>query len=200
MKRLLSSVILGVTSLGYAHAQSSSLPLSVFVEYHENDANWYDQTVHLSGGSFGLSTSPYSSGFWGAVDFLGDDDFETTYVEARSGRHINLISQAGFYLNGTFGFGYAIASSPFLYNDVDFVTIPIGLEAGLSPFPELSVYAGVGYKWLYDVTSNTTCNDGTTTNNVGRRACYYNLGIAYFNDTVGNARGVEFKAGMRFNF
>ncbi len=175
MKKLLQTVVLGTVFLGCAHAQSPNLPLSVFVEYHQNDAHSYDQSVYLSGVSFGLSTSPYASGFWGALDILKDDNLEASYAEARFGGHVNFVNKDGFYLNASTGLGYAIARSSLLYNDIEFVTIPIGLEAGFSLVPQLGVYCGVGYKWLLDITPNT----------------------AY--DILGNADGVEFKAGMRFN-
>lgn len=200
MKNLLLSIFMTVTSFGIAHAESPNPRLSVFAEYHKNDAYLSDQNVDLTGVSFGLSTSPFRSGFWGAVDLLNDDNLDTTYAEARFGGHINLVSQDGFYLNGSVGLGYANASSSLLYNDVQFMTLPIGLEAGFSLAPQLSIYGGVGYKWLFDVTSNTTCNDGTTTNSVGRGSCSYHSGIAYYNDQVGDADGVELKAGLRLNF
>jgi hypothetical protein len=200
MKKLLLAVISGAASLNYAHAQSPNLPSSVFIEYHTNDANLSDQTLYLKGVSLGLGTSPQFSGFWGAVDILSDDYLDTTYGEARFGGHVNLISQDGLYLNGTLGLGYAIATSSLLPNDVDFLTLPIGLELGFSPVPQLSIYGGVGYKWLYDITSNTTCNDGTTTNTVGSSACSFNSGIAYYNDSVGDADGIEFKIGLRLNY
>lgn len=47
MKKLLQTVVLGTVFLGCAHAQSPNLPLSVFVEYHQNDAHSYDQSVYL---------------------------------------------------------------------------------------------------------------------------------------------------------
>lgn len=183
---------------------SSTVPgmgMSAFTEYTTYDAKLeWDDTIKLKGGAVGVSNNPALSGAYGRFEYLTENQLDVDYYELQGGGQLNLISAGGFYLLATAGIGFAAAESPWLDNSVNFVSLPVGLEAGFSPVAQMSLYAGVGYKWLFDVTGKTTCNDGTTTNSTGRGACSYHDGIDYYNDTVGDADGVTFRAGLRANF
>lgn len=202
MKKLLITAILAACGVNVAQAQTPVYPISIFAEAKQNDARLTDSKVdlELSGVAVGISTSPYRHGFWAGLDLLRDDKEDFDYAELRFGGHLNLISQDGFYLIGTLGVGFASASSEQLYNDVQFVTLPIGLEAGYSLVPNVNLYGGVGYKWQREVTPDKTCNDGTVTNSNSPRACRHHDGLYAYNDKVGDAEGAEFKVGVRVNF
>lgn len=174
---------------------------AVFAEYANLDADFDSgTTVELDGFALGVSTTPHRSGFYGRLEFLKNNQYDLDYYEFNIGGHLNLISYHGFYLNTYAGFGYSGASSKLLANDVNFVTLPVGVEVGLNFVPDFSIYATAGYKWLYDSTSNTTCRDGTTSEKVGNTACYWNGGIAYYNEYLGDADGVTYNVGMRMHF
>lgn len=174
---------------------------SVFAEYssYEADLEWGDK-VKLDGFALGISSSPLRSGWYGKFEYMQDDSLDADYYEFAFGGQLNLFSYNGLYALATAGLGFAVADSSELYNTVNFVTLPIGLELGYSVIPELSLYGGVGYKWLWDTTSSTTCWDGTTSNSTGSGTCSSHGGIAYYNDYVGDNDGVTYKAGLRYNF
>lgn len=212
-KQLGLAFLLAATASTAVHAGQFGMPgmsgspavpgmgMSVFAEYSRQDAKLdSEDTIKLRGGALGVSSNPALSGAYGRIDYLSDSDFDVDYYEFQGGGQLNLMNAGGFYLLATAGIGFSGADSSYLDNTVNFVTLPIGLEAGFSPLPELSLYAGVGYKWLFDVTGKTTCNDGTTTNSTGRGACSYHDGIDYYNETIGDADGVSFRAGLRLNF
>ena len=86
------------------------------------------------------------------------------------------------------------------FDNSTYWTLPVGLELGYTPIPNLSVYGGVGYKWSWDISSSTTCKDGTTSNSVGSGTCSSHDGIDHYNYTIGDFDGVTYKAGLRYNF
>lgn len=174
---------------------------SVSAEYtsYEADLEWGD-TVKLDGFALGVSSSPHISGWYGKFEYMQDDSLDADYYEFAFGGQLNLFSYNGLYALASAGLGFAVADSPELYNTVNFVTLPVGFEVGYSVIPELSLYGGVGYKWLWDTTSSTTCRDGSTSNSTGSGTCSWHGGIAYYNDYVGDNDGVTYKAGLRYNF
>ncbi len=212
-KQIGLALLLAATASSAVHAAQLGMPgmsgspavpgmgMSMFAEYSSHDAKLEsDQTTKLKGGAVGVSTNPALSGAYGRFDYLSNNEFDVDYYELQGGGQLNLVNAGGFYLLATAGLGFAGADSSYLDNSVNFVSLPVGLEAGFSPIPELSLYAGVGYKWLFDVTGKTTCNDGTTTNSTGHGACSYHDGIDYYNETIGDADGVTYRAGLRVNF
>ena len=191
---------LGVPSVSGSPAVPG-MGMSAFAEYSSHDAKLDSgDTIKLKGGALGASTNPALSGAFGRVDYLTDNRFDVDYYELQGGGQLNLFNANGFYLLATAGVGVAGADSSYLDNSVTFISLPVGLEVGFSPVPQFSLYGGVGYKWLFDVTGKTTCNDGTTTNSTGHGACSYHDGIDYYNETIGDADGVSFRAGLRVNF
>lgn len=202
--------LLLATACGVAHAQPAAswtrsavpgLGMSFYGEYSSQDAKLDSgDTIKLKGGSLGLSVNPATSGAYGRFNLLGNNKFDLDFYELEGGGQLNLLNVQGFYVLATAGIGVAGADSSYLDNSVTFLSLPVGLEVGFSPIPEFSLYGGVGYKWLFDVTGKTTCNDGTTTNSTGHGACSYHDGIDYYNDTVGDTDGVTFRAGLRVNF
>lgn len=183
------------------YKNQDALNNSLMLEYskYEADLDGGDK-VKLDGFALGVSSAPQKSGWYAKFEALNDNRLDVDYYEFVSGGQLNLFNYNGLYALATAGIGYSWADSSRLDNTVNFVTFPIGLELGYSIIPELSVYGGVGYKWLWDSTSSTTCKDGTTSNSVGSGTCSSHNGIAYYNDYVGDNDGVTYKAGMRFNF
>lgn len=185
----------------YPAAKTPQKNYAVFAEYANFEADFDSgYTVELDGFALGVSTTPHRSGFYGRLEFLKNNEYDLDYYEFNMGGNLNLISYHGFYFNTYAGLGYSGASSKLLANDVNFVTLPVGVEVGLNFVPDFSIYATAGYKWLYDSTSNTTCKDGTTSDKVGNTACYWNGGIAYYNEYIGDADGVTYNVGMRMHF
>jgi len=183
------------------YKNEAALNASVYAEYskYEADLDGGDK-AKLDGFALGVSSAPQKSGWYAKFEALSDNRLDADYYEFVSGGQLNLFNYNGLYALATAGIGYSWADSSRLDNTVNFVTFPIGLELGYSIIPELSVYGGIGYKWLWDSTSSTTCKNGTQSNSVGSGACSSNGGIAYYNDYVGDNDGVTYKAGLRYNF
>ncbi|AXY59804.1 hypothetical protein [Acinetobacter sp. WCHAc010052] len=181
--------------------QIPGLGLSVSAEYSNFEATLDDRSkIDLDGVALAVSINPHLTGFYGKFEALKNTEFDADYYEFIMGAQINFINYLGLYVLGQVGLGYAWAETPEMYNTVNFMSLPVGLEVGLSLTPELSVYGGVGYKWLWDTTSESVCNDGSPSNSTGNGTCYWHGGVAYYNDTFGDTEGLTYKAGLRFNF
>lgn len=179
------------TSLGYVPS------VSMFAEYSHYQTELEDQSeIELKGLALGVSTSPHQSGWFGKIELLQNDDYDADYVELVSGVHMSLLRDPHFYAIATLGFGYAWLDSNKFANGIHFLTLPIGLELGITPIRSVSMYGAVGYKWLWDNTSDATCRDGSHTN----YSCSYHGGVDQYNDVVGHNNGMTYKAGIRLNF
>lgn len=182
------------------YAQNSAVytpALSMFAEYSHYQTELKDQhEIELKGLALGVSTTPHQSGWFGKIELLHNDDYAADYVELMSGVHFSLLHDPNFYALATLGFGYAWLDSDDLRNGIHFLTLPIGLELGITPIKTVSIYSAIGYKWLWDNTSETTCHDGTRSD----YACEYHGGIKHNNDMIGHNSGMTYKAGIRFNF
>lgn len=60
------------------------------------------------------------------------------------------------------GIGFALADVKALSNDNNFITLPVSAEVGYSLTPNISIYADAGYQVAFDLTPNTTCKDGSS--------------------------------------
>lgn len=187
---------------GFNAQNAHYLNYSMSVEYsgHETEFDQDTEKFRLDGVALGLSSSPYQSGWYTKFEILANQESDSNYYEFVLGSQLNLINYYGFYALAQLGFGYSWFSSEYLSNTVNFMTLPIGLEMGLSILPELSVYGGVGYKWVWDITSKARCNDGSLTNFTDSGNCNWNGGVDYFRDSVGDHAGMTYKAGLRYNF
>lgn len=173
---------------------------SLFVEYSAQKGEFANNIdADMGGFGIGFSSSPHKNGFWGKIEYQSNDDYDGDYYEFSAGGHLNFIDANGFYALGTLGTGVSVLDVAG-FDTSTYWTIPIGLEAGYTFTPSFSVYGGVGYKWSWDISSSTTCKNGTQSNSVGSGACSWNDGIDHYNYTVGDFDGVTYKAGLRYNF
>lgn len=174
--------------------------LSLFGEYSNYRTKLSDGvTAKLKGGAIGISNSPYGHGLWGKFEAQRDSTLDADYYELSAGGQLNVVNYNNAYVIGTAGLGYAWADSSQLNNKVEFVSLPVGLEAGWAVVPNVSLFAGAGYKWLVDTTSSAACKDGATTNSTSSGACSWHNGLSRSNDAVGDNNGVTYRAGLRFN-
>ena len=153
----------------------------------------------LNGFGVGFSSSPYKNGLWGKFEYQKNSEYDGNAYEFSFGGHLNFINLNGFYALGTLGTGVGVLDADG-FDTSTYFTIPIGLEAGYTFTPNFSLYTGIGYKWAWDISSSTTCENGTQSNSVGSGACSHNGGIDYYNYTIGDFDGVTYKAGFRYNF
>lgn len=153
----------------------------------------------IKGGAIGISAVPTKNGIWSKFEFQKNDDYSADYYEASFGGQYNLVNLNGLYLTGTYGLGIGFAKVDGFDNST-FITVPVGLEAGYNFTPRFALFTGIGYKWAWDVSSSSTCNDGSSSNSVGSGTCSYHGGINHYNDNIGNFDGLTYKFGMRYSF
>lgn len=153
----------------------------------------------LKGFAIGFSSSPLKNGLWGKAEYQENDDYDGTAYEFSFGGHLNLINVNGFYALATAGTGVSVLDVEG-FDTSTYWTLPIGLEAGYNFAPNFSLYGGIGYKWSWDISSATTCNNGTQSNSTGSGTCSSNGGIDHYNYTIGDYDGMTYKAGLRYNF
>lgn len=182
------------------YKNEAALNSSLMLEYSAQKgkfANNIDED--LKGFGIGFSSSPHKNGFWGKIEYQENSKYNGEAYEFSFGGHLNFINANGLYAIGTLGTGVSVLD----VNGFDtstYFTIPIGLEAGYTFAPSFSVYGGIGYKWSWDISSSTTCKNGTQSNSVGSGTCSSNGGIDHYNYTIGDYDGVTYKAGIRYNF
>ncbi|WP_274584071.1 hypothetical protein V9W64_10770 [Neisseria leonii] len=182
-------------------AASAAHALSLTADYAHNNGKAGSVKAKLNGAGIGISSDPdAANGFYGRFDIMREGKIKANYLELQGGYQRNLYSSQNVYLLGKIGVGYGRLSIKDAKNDNNFITLPVGLEAGYKVNGQFSLYAGAGYKWAFDTTDNTTCRSGKTTDSTGRGTCSKNGGIAFYNDKVGNVRGATANIGLRYNF
>ena len=201
-------------------ANTPQSSLSIFTEYTKYKTNLDSGiSTDLQGFSVGVSTSPTQTGWYGKFENLSDSKFDGNYYSLSMGGQKSLLNYKNFYLLGNVGLGYSWATSSLLSNDVNFISLPVGLELGYSEKPNWSLYSSVGYQWLWDVTTDsyfdgtgsrkgkTLCNDGSWSNSTGQGTCSHHDGVAQnqnssnnTKDTLGENDGFTYHLGIRYNF
>lgn len=182
------------------YQNTKELNASLMVEYSSQKGKFAnDIDADLNGFGIGFSSSPHKNGLWGKIEYQQNDEYDGDAYEFSFGGHLNFINVNGFYTLGTLGTGVGVLDVAD-FDTSTYWTIPIGLEAGYTFTPSLSVYGGIGYKWSWDISSSTTCKNGTQSNSVGSGTCSWNGGIDHYNYTIGDYDGVTYKAGLRYNF
>lgn len=205
MKKILLTALIGLGLSFQAQAQNvDQNKTSVFAEYSSQKGQFEnDVDADMDGFGIGISTSPQKHGAWGKFEYQGNNDYDGDYYEISGGGHYNFLSTDRFYAIGTLGLGVGLLDVDG-FDNTAYITIPVGLEAGVNINPNFSLYGGVGYKWAFDISDNenTRCNDGSTSNSSGSGTCSWHGGVDYYytNNTIGDFDGVTYKAGLRYNF
>jgi hypothetical protein len=182
------------------YKNQDELNRSLMLEYSTQKgkfANSIDED--LNGFGIGFSSSPHKNGLWGKFEYQESDNYDGSAYEFSFGGHLNLINANGFYALATVGTGVSVLDANG-FDTSTYFTIPVGLETGYTFTPNFSLYGGIGYKWSWDISSNTTCKNGSQSNSTGSGTCSWNGGIDHYNYTIGDYDGMTYKAGLRYNF
>lgn len=151
MKKLLFVAMLLSAAFG-AHASTDNA-LSGTLEYSHSNIDFDDgPKLKFDGAALGLSTSPHKHGYWGKFEYAENSKSDSSFYDASFGLHRNLLSKDVFYLNGLAGIGYTRIDSGITNSNLNFITLPIGVEAGFSVTKFADVFASAGYKWMFDTT------------------------------------------------
>ena len=182
------------------YKNEAELNHSLMLEYSAQKAKFENNIEEdLTGFGIGYSSSPHKNGLWGKFEYQQNNEYDGKAYEFSFGGHLNFINLNGFYALGTLGTGFSVLDVDG-FDTSSYWTIPIGLEAGYTFTPNFSLYTGIGYKWSWDISSSTTCKNGSQSNSTGSGTCSWNGGIDHYNYTIGDFDGVTYKAGLRYNF
>ena len=193
------SLLLGAVLLISAPAFADT---SLFAEYSAHNGKFENNIdADLKGGAFGISSLPAQGGFFGKLEYLKNSEYSADYYEVSAGGQLNLYNAHNAYLLGTLGAGFGVGSADG-FDDTNYFTIPVGLEAGYKFNQNVSAYGGVGYKWAYEIKDNRTlCNDGSRSDSHGSGTCSWHGGVSDYEEyTIGDFDGLTYKVGLRYNF
>lgn len=230
-KQLIGSSVLVCVAAGLLAAEASaksdiSQNLFSSIEYANSNIEFdAGGKAKTKGILLGLSTSPDKNGIWGKFEYATNSKTSSDLYGGSVGGHLNFITKNNFYLNGFGGVGYTRIESGITNSDLNFITLPIGIEAGYKIISNLDVFANVGYKWMFDLTGSdgyygdnlnsnpnagkTLCNDGEWSNSTGSGTCSWHDGVAdnqpiYIGSggkiSLGDAQAPIYGAGLRFQF
>lgn len=144
--------LLSLSSTIYAQNQDLFATAEYSHQSIEFDANVESD---FNGGVIGFSTSPRQQyGYWGKFEYATSDKTDSNLYEGTLGINYNILNSGDFYLNGSAGLGYARIESGVTSSNLNFISLPLGVEAGFSLNKNLDLFASVGYKWLFDMTGN----------------------------------------------
>lgn len=112
---------------------------------------------------------------------------ELKLKEFSAGAVYNFYERNNVYINGSVGLGYSWVDGKDDGDKVEleYLTIPVGLEVGYKFTPNIAVYGGVGYKWMYNQDSEA-CLDGE---------CYDAGSLGEL-----DVNGTTYRTGLRYNF
>lgn len=154
MKSIISlSLIAFIFSIGVAKADTTTVSSATF-EYSHSDIK-FDTGLKskFDGAVIGFGSDPREQyGYWGKLEVSQNSKSKSEYYEGTWGLHYNLLNKGNFYLNGLAGIGYTRIDSGIISSNLNFISVPVGMEAGYSFAKNLDLFANVGYKWLFDMT------------------------------------------------
>ena len=194
MKSIISlGLIALIFSIGAAKADTTTVSSATF-EYAHSDIK-FDTGLKskFDGAVIGFGSDPREQyGYWGKLEVSQNSKSKSEYYEGIGGLHYNLLNKGNFYLNGLAGIGYTRIDSGITSSNLNFISVPVGIEAGYSLAKNLDLFANVGYKWLFDMTGKTgyygNGNISTSSNNTSpdkyKDKVLCKIGSVWFNGTA----------------
>ena len=146
MKSIISlGLIALIFSIGAAKADTTTVSSATF-EYSHSDIK-FDTGLKqkFDGSAIGFGSDPREQyGYWGKLELSQNSKSDSEYYEGTIGVHYNLFARDGFYLNGLAGIGYTRIDSGITSSNLNFISVPVGIEAGYSVAKNLDLFANVG--------------------------------------------------------
>jgi len=132
--------------------------------------------------------------------FLEDEDEELDLGEFNMGIRTRPARRGPLGLRGQVDIGLVRADLDRLQNDNTLISLGFGVQPVLRLNEAVSIVGLLGYRFYFDTTEPTTCNDGTTSTSTGSGTCSSHGGIDHLNDKIGDGGGGEVALGIRTSF
>jgi hypothetical protein len=143
------------TSIGVVMADTTKVSSTTLEYSHSNIKFDVGFKSNFDGAVIGFGSDPRERyGYWGKLEISQNNKSKSEYYEGTVGLHYNLLNKDDFYLNGLAGIGYTRIDSGITSSNLNFISVPVGIEAGYSLAKNLDLFANVGYKWMFDMTGN----------------------------------------------
>lgn len=185
-------------------AELSTSASELYVDYSTQKVNFKATDLEMSGGTVGYawgnSTRLYVEG-----NIQSDSSKGIDYYDVAVGLNGDMLDKGNLRIAYDLGVGVGQLDVPWYSNKNTMLSIPIGLTLDYSFTNKLSLNAGVGYKYFFDLTDDqlyTVCNDGTVSESTGSGTCSWHGGIAGYstNDLIGNGGGMSAQIGLTLKF
>ena len=124
------------------------------------------------------------------------DEFD--FYQIGLGGLYSLSSNKHYDFGTDFYLGYLVAENDSSENEFEFTSIGIGAYFDYKVTSRFIISSWAGLQLLREITENTTCEDGSTTDSVGSGTCSSHGGIAYYNDKLGDGTAKSFSLGFKF--
>lgn len=161
--------------------------------------------------SFNFDNQSYTANAFSSRLLFGNRKF-MPYIEYRKsqtsqnfefyqlglGGQYEIRSTSHYDFGSDFNIGYLVAENDASKNEFEFTSINLGIFFDYKLTSNFVISSWAGLQLLREVTENTTCEDGSTTNSVGSGTCSSHGGIAYYNDKLGDGTAKSFSLGFKY--
>jgi hypothetical protein len=96
--------------------------------------------------------------------------------------------------------GFTWARRQTFSNSNELITVGLGIQPSLWLSDSVALVGQVGYRFYFDQTEATRCEDGHETSNTAGDACFDHGGIASQRQLLEDGHGPELSLGVRFSF
>ena len=133
------------------------------------------------------------------ASFQKENESNIEYMELSIGAEKSLYRQGPFSIEGSGGIGIGSLDIPWSQNENTLLSAPIGIKASYAVTERFSLYTGAEYRWYFDLTDETKCEDGSTSQSTGAGTCSWHGGISHYQNRVGDGDSLGLRAGLRYN-
>ncbi|MEJ2766871.1 DUF3265 domain-containing protein [Photobacterium sp. MCCC 1A19761] len=171
----------------------------LYFDYQNQKISFDNISPNLSGLSIGYSWLENRT-LYVEADFINDSEFDIRYWGGVLGYNHGLFRGTDIDVYFNFGIGIGELDVNYYQNKNTLISIPLGLSSSYSFTEKFHLDLGIGYRYFIDLTENTKCKDGTTSESTGSGTCSWHGGIARYQDKVGDGGGAFYRAGLRYSF
>lgn len=160
-----------------------------------------DVSANLKGPLVGVASEmPGKPSTYAELLLLGDEAVGVDASELRFGFRTRAAVKGPIELRGQLDIGIAGADVEGFLNANTLVSLGAAARPSVRLSPSVAIVGTFGYRYYFDTTEPTTCNDGSQSSSIGSGTCSHHGGIAHYNDYVGDGGGIELSIGVSITF